>query len=342
MHERLVIDPVFINGIIPTLRMKVDLVGKRLYFWGSGTADNIAVLTYNGVKDSLLVSAIKARDSGFTPVPEKIKKEIRMIVPPKTGTDYRFIYDMDGKELIYDLTKMKPIRWFNSYPPEKIELNKHYIVLWDELSIDGKTISQKIFRLAQDSDNLVGLANFFNRSEELILTSTATKCGLDYSFLLIAHTFGLPLRTSSGTFLDLFCENYKRGANKLDTDNLHENFENIILESLAEEEEDKGKKELIGGGEEGSKVFSLTEILVNGFPSVDNAEIFIDNYDQKGFPVKISGAHISDEYLVLYADEEIYDYYNDLKKFRTIFGFERIILIDIDDTEYEEYRKWLH
>lgn len=55
MHERLVIDPVFINGIIPTLRMKVDLVGKRLYFWGSGTADNIAVLTYNGVKDFLFL-----------------------------------------------------------------------------------------------------------------------------------------------------------------------------------------------------------------------------------------------------------------------------------------------
>ena len=341
MHELLVIDPAFINSTIPTLRIKTDLIGKRFYFWGGGTADNIAVLTYNGIKDSLRVSAIKARDSGFQPISEKIQKEIRMIVPPKTETDYNFIYDMDGKELIYNLTETKVIRWFNSYPPEKVLINKQYLVLWDEISIDGKTMSQKVFRLVQDTDNLVGLANFFNRSEELTLTDVATKCGLDISFLLTSHTFGLPLRTSSGTILNQFCENYKRGANKLGAERIHENFEDIILESLAEEEEDKEKKELIGG-EDGRKSFSLNELLLNGLPSATDAEIFIDNNVQKGFPVEISKAHIASGYLTLYADEEINDYHEAVKIFRTIFGYERIILVDQCDTEYEEYRKWLH
>jgi hypothetical protein len=344
MHELLVIDPNYINKTIPTLRLKPDLVGKRLYFWDGGTADDIAVLTHDRLKDTLRVSVFKAKDSGFEPIPKKVQEEMEKIIEANTLHINRFIYNMEEKELVYNLGEYKPIIWFYSYPPQKILLNKQYLVIWDEISVDGKTTNQKIFRLVQDTDNLVGLANFYNRSENFIVTGEPTKTGLNYSFLLTAHTFGLPLRVSNQTFLSQYCEKYKRGDNKLDPERIHVNFEDIALKAIDEEEEKKNsKKELIGGKEEnsGNQSFSLNDIIEE-VPSVSEAEIFLNNHSQKGFPVKISNAHLSGGFLVLYAEEDIDDYQVALRLFRTIFNFDRIVLIDLEDTEYEEFRPWLH
>jgi len=346
MHERLIVDPTLINKTIPTLRLKADLVGKRLYFWRNGTADDISVLRYTKKDDILRVFVQKTNSSGWTPIPLKIKNEVEKFSKENSLPENEFIYDMKGEKLIYNLTNSEQITWFFSYPPLDVKVNQQYLVYWDEISTDGKTVTQKISRLVQDTDNLAGLATFFNKSTQFVLADESpTDEGLNLSFLLTARTFGLPLRTSNNTFLRQYCERYLRGDNKLDPESFHENFQNIALGVIEnKEEEEKSKKELIGGNgkEVGSKSFYLSEILDNGMPFVDDAEIDLNNHSQKGFPVQISNAHIASGYLVLYAEDEMEDYHATLKIFRNIFDFDNILLIALDDTEYEEFRGWLH
>ena len=344
MHESYVVDATYINKTIPTLRLKPDLVGKRLYFWGGGTADDLAVLTHDRTKDSLVVSTFKLRKSGFVPISEEIKKEMKDIINSNALHTNLFIYDMEGKELVYNLGETKYITWFDSYPPQKIVINEQYLVYWNEVSADGKNTDQKVFRLVQDTDNLVGLSNFYNRSGNLILTGVTTDTGLNQSFLLTAHTFGLPLRTSRDTFLHQYCEKHRRGDTKLDPERIHENFQEITLKAIEyEEEKEKTKKELIrGNGKVFSQNYSLIELLSDGVPPAIDAEVCLKDHSQHGFPVKISAANISSGFLTLYVDDDIENYQEAVGIFRKIFDHDRIILVDSADTEYEEYKRWLH
>lgn len=349
MHERLIIDANYIDTSIPSIRTKGDLTGKRLYFWCGGTIDDIAILSYNKMKDELRVNVKATRTSGFVPIPPRIKKEVKALASANKQNEVRFIYDMDEKDLIYNLTESLPILWFSSCPPTAVTINKHYIVLYTERTKDGKYMTQKVFRLVQDSDNLVGLSNFMNRSKEFICMNNMTKSGLNLSFLLTSHTYGLPLRTSTKTNLNEFCETYERGENKLDSDIIHENFSDIVLGAMEDqEEEDKRKKEIVGGDyslnnlKGNIKTYSLEDLFTSGIQEVARAEISIEGHSQKGFPVRISSAHITNGFLVLYAEEEVDDYHEAQRLFKIIFGWEKIVLISLDDTEYEDHWSWQH
>ena len=350
MHERLIIDANYVKSAIPSIRTKTDLAGKRLYYWYGGTIDDVAVLDYDKKKDELIVRVKSTKTTGFELTPQKIKDEINEIVKDSTLENLRLIYDMEGKELIYNMTESVPILWFFSYPPTTVTIHKEYLVLHTEIAKDGKYSTQKVYRLVQDTDNLVGLSNFMNRSKDFILTGSSTGFGLNLSFLLTAYTFSLPLRTSKDTNLNAYYETFKRGDNKLDPERIHENFSDIILNAMEDqEEEDKRKKELIGGNytlnnleRVGVKSFPLKDLLANGLPGVIKAEIDLENHSQKGFPVRISHAHISSGFLVLHADEEMEDYQKVLSTFKTMFGWEMIVLIALDDTEFGGLSGWLH